>query len=39
MDPRSIFPAGSYGRLRRAKARFDPTGMFLANHPVAPPEP
>ncbi len=36
MDPRSIFPAESYDRLRRAKARYDPTGMFLANHAVAP---
>ena len=34
MDPRSIFPAESYDRLTRAKARYDPTGLFLANHPV-----
>jgi FAD/FMN-containing dehydrogenase len=34
-DPRSIYPAESYDRLRRAKADYDPTGMFLANHPVA----
>ena len=34
MDPRSIFPEESYDRLVRAKARYDPTGMFLANHPV-----
>ena len=38
VDPRSIFPTESYDRLRRAKARYDPTGMFLANHPVAPRE-
>ena len=34
IDPRSIFPVESYERLRRAKARYDPAGMFLANHPV-----
>ncbi len=35
VDPRSIFPTESYDRLRRAKARYDPTGMFLANHPIS----
>ena len=35
MDPRSIFPAETFERLRRAKARYDPTGLFLANHAVA----
>jgi FAD/FMN-containing dehydrogenase len=35
MDPRSIFPVEGYGRLERAKARYDPTDMFLANHPVS----
>ena len=35
MDPRSIFPVDSYDRLARAKARYDPTDMFLANHPVS----
>ena len=35
IDPRSIYPVESYERLRQAKARYDPTGMFLANHPVA----
>ncbi len=34
MDPRSIFPPENYDRLRRAKARYDPTGVFLANHAV-----
>ncbi len=34
MDPRSIFPPENYDRLRRAKARYDPTGLFLANHAV-----
>ena len=33
-DPRTIFPAATYERLQRVKAAFDPTGMFLANHPV-----
>ena len=35
MDPRSIFPVESYDRLARAKARYDPTDMFLANHSVS----
>ena len=35
MDPRSIFPPESFERLRAAKARYDPTGLFLANHSVA----
>ena len=34
IDPRSIYPVESYERLRRAKARYDPAGMFQANHPV-----
>ena len=34
MDPRSIFPAESCDRLQQAKARYDPTGLFLANHAV-----
>ena len=34
MDPRSIFPTESYDRFVRAKARYDPTGLFAANHPV-----
>jgi hypothetical protein len=34
-DPRSIYPVESYERLQQAKARYDPAGMFLANHPVA----
>lgn len=36
VDPRSIFPVESYDRLKRAKARYDPTDMFLANHPISP---
>ena len=35
MDPRSIFPVESYDRLNRAKARYDPTDMFLANHAIS----
>ena len=34
MDPRSIFPVESYDRLVRARARYDPTGLFLANHAI-----
>jgi FAD/FMN-containing dehydrogenase len=33
-DPRSIFPTETYDRFRRAKASYDPTGTFLANHPI-----
>ena len=32
MDPRSIFPPETFERFERAKARYDPTGMFRANH-------
>ena len=35
MDPRSIFPAGGFDRLKRAKATYDPTNLFLANHPIS----
>jgi FAD/FMN-containing dehydrogenase len=34
MDPRSIFPAESYDRLLAARRRYDPTGLFVANHAV-----
>jgi len=34
MDPRSIFPAESYDRLLAARRRYDPTGLFVANHSV-----
>jgi FAD/FMN-containing dehydrogenase len=34
MDPRSIFPEESFDRFVRAKARYDPTGLFLANHAI-----
>jgi FAD/FMN-containing dehydrogenase len=35
VDARSIFPEETYDRLLRAKARYDPTGIFLANHPIS----
>jgi hypothetical protein len=34
VDPRTIFPVDSYERLLEVKARYDPTRMFQANHPV-----
>jgi hypothetical protein len=37
VDPRSIFPVEGYERLRLARARYDPTGLFRANHPVEDP--
>jgi FAD/FMN-containing dehydrogenase len=36
VDPQSIFPAESYERLREVKAKYDPTRMFQANHPIPP---
>ena len=35
MDPRTIFPVATYDRFLRVKAHYDPTGMFVANHPVS----
>ena len=35
VDLRSIFPVESYDRFKRAKARYDPTGLFLANHAIS----
>jgi hypothetical protein len=35
VDPRSIFPAENYDRLLLAKATYDPTVMFSANHPIS----
>ena len=37
IDPRSIFPPEGYERLRRARQRYDPTGLFRANHPAEDP--
>jgi FAD/FMN-containing dehydrogenase len=36
VDPRSIFPEQTYERFQRAKATYDPTGIFLANHSISP---
>ena len=33
MDPRSIYGPG-YDRLRAVRAAYDPTGLFVPNHPV-----
>jgi FAD/FMN-containing dehydrogenase len=35
VDPRSIFPVESYDRMCAVKTKYDPTGIFQANHPVA----
>jgi FAD/FMN-containing dehydrogenase len=32
VDPRSIFPEATYDRLLDVKAKYDPDGVFLANH-------
>jgi hypothetical protein len=37
VDPRSIFPEATYDRLLEVKARYDPNGMFLANHSLGVP--
>jgi FAD/FMN-containing dehydrogenase len=34
VDPRTIYPSVSFDRLMQAKARYDPTNMFRANHPL-----
>jgi len=34
VDPRTIFPEQSHDRLREIKARYDPRGIFVANHAV-----
>jgi len=36
VDARSIFPEESYDRLCAVKAKYDPNGLFLANHSVSP---
>jgi hypothetical protein len=33
VDVRSIYPEATFERLLEVKARYDPTGMFQANHP------
>jgi FAD/FMN-containing dehydrogenase len=34
VDPRSIFPSDTHERLLEVKARYDPTNLFRANHPI-----
>jgi FAD/FMN-containing dehydrogenase len=33
-----LFPEESYDRLREIRARYDPRGIFVANHPIPPAE-
>ena len=34
VDARSLFPEASYERLREIRSRYDPRGMFVANHSI-----
>ena len=34
VDPRLLFPEEGYDRLRKIRARYDPGGMFVANHSI-----
>ena len=36
VDPRSLFPEASYERLQEIRAKYDPQGMFVANHAIPP---
>ncbi len=36
VDPRSLFPEEGYDRLREIRARYDPGGIFVANHSIPP---
>ncbi len=36
VDPRRLFPEESYDRLCEIKARYDPDGLFVANHSLTP---
>ena len=36
VDPRLLFPEESYDRLREIRARYDPRGLFVANHSIPP---
>jgi FAD binding domain len=36
VDPRSLFPAESYERLRHLRALYDPGELFVPNHPIPP---
>ena len=35
VDARVLFPERSYARLCEVKARYDPSGLFRANHRIA----
>jgi FAD/FMN-containing dehydrogenase len=37
VDTRLLFPEESYDRLREIRARYDPRGIFVANHSIPPP--
>jgi FAD/FMN-containing dehydrogenase len=36
VDSSLLFPEESYDRLREIRARYDPRGIFVANHPIPP---
>jgi hypothetical protein len=36
VDPRRLFPEESWDRLCEVKARYDPEGLFVANHSISP---
>jgi hypothetical protein len=36
VDGERLFGAEVLRRLREVRARYDPDGLFLANHPVSP---
>jgi FAD/FMN-containing dehydrogenase len=36
VDPQLLFPEASYDRLREIRSRYDPRGMFVANHSIPP---
>jgi FAD/FMN-containing dehydrogenase len=37
VDTRLLFPEESYDRLREIRGRYDPRGIFVANHSIPPP--
>jgi hypothetical protein len=38
VDARTLFPEESYDRLRELRAKYDPRGMFVANHSIPLPD-
>jgi FAD/FMN-containing dehydrogenase len=36
VDPQLLFSEASYDRLREIRARYDPRGIFVPNHPIPP---